>query len=194
VVTATPAAIQAAVHAFLHPRLPQAAAPPARHRRAGHRRRPAPKQPLPAGMTAEGTAYRSAFAGAAARAHLPGLYPTLVPSASTWQPQSWAADPRTYRASPGAGPADAVYAYWQVSLGGFWGLEQTRFTAAPVLDGADATGRIGGRRVRLFYDGAHLHRIAWLAHGTAYWVTNTLLDELTNAQMRAIVRGLRPLR
>ena len=35
--------------------------------------------------------------------------------------------------------------------------------------------------------------IAFIQDGTAYWVQNTLLDDLSNADMIAIARSLKPV-
>ena len=76
----------------------------------------------------------------------------------------------------------------------YWGIQQTAWTEAPVLEGASVTRRIGRREYRLFFNGPRLHVVAFEENGAAYWVTNTLLDELSNETMLAIAKGLRPIR
>jgi LCP family protein required for cell wall assembly len=76
----------------------------------------------------------------------------------------------------------------------YWGIQETGWTDAPVLDGASVTRKIGGREYRLFFNGAHLHVVAFEENGAAYWVTNTLLDGLSNETMLAIAKGLRAVR
>jgi hypothetical protein len=36
--------------------------------------------------------------------------------------------------------------------------------------------------------------VAFIQRGTAYWVQNTLRDDMSNADMIAIARSLKPLR
>ena len=41
--------------------------------------------------------------------------------------------------------------------------------------------------------GDHLRQVAWQLGSTRVWITNTLRDELTNAEMLALVGSCRPL-
>jgi LCP family protein required for cell wall assembly len=72
----------------------------------------------------------------------------------------------------------------------YWGIQQTSWTDAPVLDGPSLTQTIKGREYRLFFDGPRLHMVAFEENGGAYWVVNTLLDRLSNETMLAIAKGL----
>jgi LCP family protein required for cell wall assembly len=76
----------------------------------------------------------------------------------------------------------------------YWGIQETSWTDAPALDGASLTRRIGGREYKLFFNGAHLHVVAFEENGAAYWVVNSLLDKLSNETMLAIAKGLKPIR
>jgi LCP family protein required for cell wall assembly len=81
-----------------------------------------------------------------------------------------------------------------VTAGGqFWGVEETAWSAAPILDDISLTRTIKGRSYDLYYAGGHLHMIVLRANGATYWVVNTLLNSLTNATMVAIAEGLEPL-
>jgi hypothetical protein len=42
-------------------------------------------------------------------------------------------------------------------------------------------------------DGAHIHDIGWRVGRVIYFVSNTLLEDLSNAQMIAIARATQPL-
>jgi hypothetical protein len=53
--------------------------------------------------------------------------------------------------------------------------------------------RAGGRQLHLYYNGSKLHMVAFEEAGAVYWVTNTLLDELSNETMLDIAKGLKPL-
>ncbi len=75
----------------------------------------------------------------------------------------------------------------------YWGIQETNWTDAPILEGPTLTRRIGSREYRLYYNGSNLHMVAFEEAGTAYWVSNTLLDALSNETMLAIARGLRRL-
>jgi LCP family protein required for cell wall assembly len=75
----------------------------------------------------------------------------------------------------------------------YWGIQETNWTDAPVLDDKSITQRINGREFDLYYTGSHLHMVVLRDNGATYWVVNTLLDSLSNETMLAIARGLRPL-
>jgi LCP family protein required for cell wall assembly len=75
----------------------------------------------------------------------------------------------------------------------YWGIQETNWPDAPVLDDKSLTQRVGGREFDLYYTGANLHMVVLRDNGATYWVVNTLLDSLSNETMLAIARGLRPL-
>jgi LCP family protein required for cell wall assembly len=75
----------------------------------------------------------------------------------------------------------------------YWGIQETKWTGAPVLSDKSLTQYVGGRRYDLYYNGSHLHMVVLRTGGASYWVVNTLLDSLSNETMLAIARGLRPM-
>jgi hypothetical protein len=42
-------------------------------------------------------------------------------------------------------------------------------------------------------DGSHIHVVGWKSGGALYWVTNTLLEDLSNSQMLAIAKSAQTL-
>jgi LCP family protein required for cell wall assembly len=87
---------------------------------------------------------------------------------------------------------DALRLVYRMGSGEYWGIQQTTWTDAPILDGPSLTQTIKGREYKLFFDGPRLHIVAFVENGVAYWVVNTLLDRLNNETMLAIAKGLRP--
>jgi LCP family protein required for cell wall assembly len=79
------------------------------------------------------------------------------------------------------------------TVGDYWGIEETDWTDAPVLQEPNFKHRIKGREFDFYYSGPNLHMIVLREHGATYWVTNTLLDKLSNETMLAIAKSLRPL-
>ena len=79
-------------------------------------------------------------------------------------------------------------------LAGYWGIEETKWTDAPVLQQPNFKHVLKGREFDFYYNGAHLHMVVLRVHGATYWVVNTLLDSLSNETMIAIAKGLKPLR
>ncbi len=75
----------------------------------------------------------------------------------------------------------------------WWGIQETSWTDAPLVQGPSVTRWIKGRAYKLFYNGSKLHMVAFEENGGAYWVVNTLLDRMSNETMLAIAKGLQPL-
>jgi LCP family protein required for cell wall assembly len=75
----------------------------------------------------------------------------------------------------------------------YFGIQQTNWKDAPALGDPNDVTKLKGRTYRLYYNGPHLHMVVLEAEGATYWVTNTLLDKLSNETMLEIAKGLRPL-
>jgi hypothetical protein len=76
---------------------------------------------------------------------------------------------------------------------GWWGIMETSWEDAPILDEPSTRKSVDGRELRLYYNGSKLHIVAFEENNAVYWVTNTLLDELSNETMLDIGKGLKPL-
>jgi LCP family protein required for cell wall assembly len=88
----------------------------------------------------------------------------------------------------------AVRLVFQLNGTDYWGIEQTDWEDAPILQKPSATRFIKHRRYDLYFNGNHLHMIVLRENGATYWVVNTLMDGLSNETMLAIAKGLRPLK
>jgi LCP family protein required for cell wall assembly len=75
----------------------------------------------------------------------------------------------------------------------YWGVQESNWADAPVLQSSNFHRSIGGRTYDLYYNGPHLHMVVLNRKGANYWVVNTLLDRLSNETMLAIAKGLRPI-
>jgi LCP family protein required for cell wall assembly len=150
---------------------------------------------LPSDMQSDPSALRSTFATVNGPATFPVMYPTATQNASTFQ--SWITTPvRLYTINEAGGHNNSLYAYWQYNgiPGSYWGIEETRFVNAPILASPDQTRTLDGRKYMFYFNGSHIHMVAFIQNGTAYWVQNTLIDDMSNADMIAIARSLKPLR
>jgi hypothetical protein len=78
-------------------------------------------------------------------------------------------------------------------LAGYWGIEETSWNDAPVLDHPSFKHVIRHRVFYFYYNGPHLHMVVLRTHKASYWVVNTLDDLLSNETMFAIAKGLKPL-
>jgi LCP family protein required for cell wall assembly len=75
----------------------------------------------------------------------------------------------------------------------YWGMQQTNWPDAPVLDSRSLHRVINGRGYDFYYQGPRLHMIVLRKGENSYWVVNTLLNSLSNETMIAIAKGLQPL-
>jgi polyisoprenyl-teichoic acid--peptidoglycan teichoic acid transferase len=70
---------------------------------------------------------------------------------------------------------------------GFQGIQG--WSNPPILENSSETQTIGGREYQIFYDGEAIKMIAWHRGDDTYWIANTLVDNLTNAQMVGLARS-----
>jgi LCP family protein required for cell wall assembly len=78
------------------------------------------------------------------------------------------------------------------SVGSDYGIEGMNWTDPPLFAHADTVERYG--RSYLYVDtSSHVQDVGWIVGGTLYWVSNTIFDDLTNAQMFAIAQSAQPV-
>jgi polyisoprenyl-teichoic acid--peptidoglycan teichoic acid transferase len=181
-VTANPDQIQQTVRDFLGASRPPSPAP-ARPAPRAPRGRPAPTlERLPS--LAEAAAQNLTGAG------IPVYYPQLLRAGAIY-----AADSRTYTLQDRRGRVHHAYRLvaQMASPGDYYGIEGTDWVNPPILGHPSEARTIAGRRFELFYTGSHLRLVAWRAGGTVYWLSNTLLQTLSDQEMLAIASSTRPL-
>jgi len=86
-----------------------------------------------------------------------------------------------------------VVVFKQNTLGGYYDFQGTDWPRPPVIAHPNQQRKIGHTTYMLFTDGGHIHVVAWRRGKMLYWVTNTLLEDLSNEQMLAIARSAKPL-
>jgi polyisoprenyl-teichoic acid--peptidoglycan teichoic acid transferase len=191
-VTTTPALAAATLNDFLH----------------GHSN-PSVVRPTPPAPSSHHSHHGSSRS-AAGSAHTLNLYPThggesevvkaalsvpfpvLYPNLQTSQAEQQTV--RAYTLDDQQGhPHHAYDAVWEQNpLGGYYDFEGTDWLNPPLFAHA-RTEKVGGRSYRLVDDGSHIHVIGWRSGRVLYWLTNTLLEELSNAQMLAIAGSAQTL-
>ncbi len=120
---------------------------------------------------------------------LPVLYPTLLINSS-----EFAQEPRVYKIKGQDGRRYGAYRMVMNKYnanGEYYGLQGTTWQDPPILDGPTEKRRIAGREYELHYAGDRLRLVAWHTPKAAYWISNTLLQTLTDKQMIAIARSTR---
>jgi LCP family protein required for cell wall assembly len=170
-------------HEALH--LP-ASVPPVRSSRRGHHR-------SSAGSAAPGLGLIASSGGGEAAKSAPSMpFPLLYPTLQTGPSEQQTL--RTYMLPDQQHhPHHAYVAVWQQSAGAYYDFEGTDWLGPPLFAHAH-TQRYGGRTYRTVDDGSHIHVVGWRSGGAFYWVTNTLLEDLSNAQMLAIAASAQPRR
>ncbi len=120
-------------------------------------------------------------------------FPVLYPTLQTAQAEQQTVRSYTLQDQQGR-PHHAYVAVWEQNpIGGYYDFEGTDWLNPPLFAHA-RTQIVNGHSYRLIDDGSHIHVIGWRAGDVLYWVTNTLLEELSNAQMLAIAGSAQPLR
>jgi polyisoprenyl-teichoic acid--peptidoglycan teichoic acid transferase len=184
-VTASPALISKTVHDFLYGHeqlhLPHAATSRSHHRHASG-----------SASSTPGMYPVSAIGKAMALSAAPSLpfrleYPTLQTGPAVPQ------EVHRYTIVEHGHRHHAYTAVWQQNgLGGYYDVEGLDWVNLPLFAHARSQ-QIGGRTYMIVDDGSHIHDIGWRTGKVVYFVSNTLLEDLTNAQMIALARSTQPL-
>ncbi len=126
---------------------------------------------------------------------IPVYYPTLLEVGS-----DYAQKPRVYKVNgkgDGAPPHDQRAAYkWVFSLptlGDYYGFEGTRWQDPPILSNPSDEKTIGDRDYKLYYDGDRLRMVAWQTDEGSFWISNSLIETISNEDMLRIAEGFRHL-
>jgi polyisoprenyl-teichoic acid--peptidoglycan teichoic acid transferase len=75
-------------------------------------------------------------------------------------------------------------------LGQYYGVQGTTWLNPPILNSPTQTRNVGGKQLMVYVNGGKVSLVAWRNNGAAYWVSNTLTDQIGNAQMIAIAASL----
>jgi LCP family protein required for cell wall assembly len=135
----------------------------------------------------------SASEAEAVRAALDVPFRVLYPSLQTGQSEQQTVRPYALPDEHRHLHRAYVIVWRENSIGGYYDFEGSDWLNPPLFAHA-RTQTIGGRTYRMVDDGSHIHVIGWRSGNVLYWLTNTLLEELSNAQMIAIARSAQPLR
>lgn len=119
----------------------------------------------------------------------PLLYPTARPEGSTYD------EVVQYSIVKGKSAYRNFRLVGETGVNGeYWGLQGTNWPDPPILDGATREVVRGGRTYKLYFNGTKLHMVSWRQGAGVYWVTNTILDKLSNETMLAVAASVKPYR
>ena len=126
---------------------------------------------------------------------IPIYYPTVLQLGT-----DYAQKPRVYKINgtgEGSPPRGQRAAYkWIFSrpaLGEYYGFTATRWTDPPILDDPDDERTIKGRDYKFYYENDRLRLVAWQTDEGSFWLSNTLIESLSNNEMLRIAEGFREL-
>jgi hypothetical protein len=141
-------------------------------------------------LVASTSSGRNLAIGASRRLPFPVYYPRLMIGMGSEQ------GVRRYTLRDEQGHRHHAYriVFSQGLIGDYYGVEGTDWTNPPLLTTPSTRQTIGGRTYELFYDGSHLRWVAWRTPHAVYWVSNTLVDSLSQRQMLAIAESTAPVR
>ncbi len=181
-VTATPAQIQQAVHDLIGPQAPPKPSAPARAPAPSHGgggQPPAFEQDPVGGQLAARNLLFQAF---------PVYYPTVLIPGATYDQSS-----RTYTLTEHRRVHSAYRLVVRMaSPGDYYGVEGMDWLNPPILAHPSEHRTIGGRDFELFYSGSRLRLVSWRAGNAVYWISNSLLQTLSERQMLALAASTRP--
>jgi polyisoprenyl-teichoic acid--peptidoglycan teichoic acid transferase len=127
----------------------------------------------------------------------PVFYPTRLPAGAAYvESNSYfhVQDPRVYHFRDTNGKRHAAYRM-VLTLGlpdgtHYFGVQGIRgWSDPPILSNPSLTKTIRGRDYDIFVDGDRVKMIAWRRGDNVYWISNSLLQVLTNDQMVGLARS-----
>ncbi len=116
-------------------------------------------------------------------------YPTVFVEGSTFEEAT-----RSYKLKDAGGKVHQAYRMVitrDVVGGEYYGVQGTTWKDPPILESDSETVRQGGREFEIHRDGDRVRLVAWRTSKGSYWVSNTLLQSLTERQMLAVARSTR---
>ena len=75
-------------------------------------------------------------------------------------------------------------------IGEYYGVQGLRWRDPPILERPSEKRKVGGREFLLFYSGDRLRLVGWKTKRGSYWVSNTLLQTLSEGEMLGVARSL----
>jgi polyisoprenyl-teichoic acid--peptidoglycan teichoic acid transferase len=159
----------------------------------------APKPPGSDGLVPAGEAGEAEGKAVARKVNrgFPVFYPARLPSGAFYvesNPYYHVQDPRVYHLKDTDGVRHAAYRMTlEMELPDgihYFGVQGIRgWTDPPILANPSLTKTIHGREYDIYVDGDRVKMIAWTRGENVYWISNSLLQVLTNDQMVGMARS-----
>lgn len=129
----------------------------------------------------------------------PIYYPTRVPPGSVYDDnEQLSSNPRVYHVKDTSGDVHEAYKtvleVFADDGSHYFGVQGIRgWDDPPALSDPSESRTIGDLECSIFLDGDRVRSISWTKDGNSYWVSNDLLQTLTNDQMLGLVRSMRSI-
>jgi LCP family protein required for cell wall assembly len=127
----------------------------------------------------------------------PVFYPTRLPPEASYVESSTyyhVQDPRVYHVKDTGGNRHGAYRmvgefgpYYETHYFGLQGIQG--WSDPPILNNPTLTKTIAGREYEIYVDGDRIPVVAWHRGNNTYWVSNDVLNTLTNDQMIGLARS-----
>ena len=183
-VTASPAQIKAATRQFLYLRPAKGPLNKGRKRSKAARK----GKGGTANLTDVTMASRAQGQIAKDRVGFPVYYPRKLVKGSSYAEDQ----PRTYTITATNKKRYRAYkmVFFTGYIGEYYGLMGTSWRDPPILQHESEKRTIRGREYLLFYNGDRLRMVGWKTDHAAYWISNTLLQNVSAKEMLGVARSL----
>jgi polyisoprenyl-teichoic acid--peptidoglycan teichoic acid transferase len=157
-----------------------------------------PQVPQSDGLVDASQGSRDVASAALDRARFRVFYPTRLPAGTVHVSNIDVDNPRVYRIRDVDGKPHQAYKFvMQFAAGGlpeYFGLQGVQgWEDPPVLTDPSETREIRGREFDIYLSGDRVRTIAWHQGKNSYWISNSLLQTLTNDQMLGVARTVSSL-
>jgi LCP family protein required for cell wall assembly len=126
---------------------------------------------------------------------VPIYYPTQLEVGSDYaqKPRAYKINGKGDQSPPHSERAAYKWVFSLPTLGDYYGFMGTRWKDPPILDNPTDEKTIGDRDYKLFYDGDRLRMVAWQTDQGSFWLSNSYIETVSNADMLKIAQSFRQL-
>jgi polyisoprenyl-teichoic acid--peptidoglycan teichoic acid transferase len=157
----------------------------------------APKRKQKAATNLVETSYGKQLAQGikARKLKVPIYYPTQLEVGSDYaqKPRAYKINGKGDESPPHSERAAYKWVFSLPTIGDYYGFMGTRWTNPPILDNPTEERTIGDRDYKLYYDGDRLRMVAWQTDQGSFWLSNSFIETVSNADMLKIAQSFRQL-
>jgi LCP family protein required for cell wall assembly len=126
---------------------------------------------------------------------VPIYYPTQLEVGSDYaqKPRAYKINGKGDESPPHSERAAYKWVFSLPTIGDYYGFEGTRWRDPPILDNPTDEKTIGDRTYKLYYDGDRLRMVAWQTDQGSFWLSNSYIETVSNADMLKIAQSFRQL-